>query len=249
MAKTKLTTPVEGFTGVGPGGVVFDDGVGYTDDPAVINYCRDAGYGVGSSKAIDPNEVVQPPIDARDVAGPTAVGTPLRDAAVDPQPEDFLPPVNAGTADPHGPLVVAPGLHGVPPAPIIPGPVTPDLAAQVSRENEAAKAALIERKPADVVTPPAEGQGGDLALSDVSSAAVGAAAAAEGATVSDAAEHPDVLERVEVNTEPVTPGPVERPKDSANKPEWVDYAVAQGMARDDAEAMTKAELIQAYPAS
>ncbi|RBY94086.1 hypothetical protein DQ244_01620 [Blastococcus sp. TBT05-19] len=35
------------------------------------------------------------------------VGAPLRDAAVDPQPGDFLPPTNAGAADPHGPAVLA----------------------------------------------------------------------------------------------------------------------------------------------
>jgi hypothetical protein len=34
-------------------------------------------------------------------------GTPIRDAAVDPRPGDHHPPVNAGLADPHGPLVVS----------------------------------------------------------------------------------------------------------------------------------------------
>jgi hypothetical protein len=33
------------------------------------------------------------------------IGTPLRDASVDPNPDGFLVPVNAGLADPHGPLV------------------------------------------------------------------------------------------------------------------------------------------------
>lgn len=41
----------------------------------------------------------------------TRIGTPLRDAAVDPRPEDLLPPINAGVpgplGDPHGPHVVA----------------------------------------------------------------------------------------------------------------------------------------------
>lgn len=36
------------------------------------------------------------------------VGSPLRDAAVDPMPGDASVPTNAGRADPHGPLVVAP---------------------------------------------------------------------------------------------------------------------------------------------
>lgn len=38
------------------------------------------------------------------------------------------------------------------------------------------------------------------------------------------------------------PGEVERPADSAKKPAWVDYAVAQGMDADAAEAMTVKEL-------
>lgn len=36
------------------------------------------------------------------------IGTPLRDAAVDPRPGDASVPTNAGQADPHGPLVVSP---------------------------------------------------------------------------------------------------------------------------------------------
>jgi hypothetical protein len=35
------------------------------------------------------------------------VGTPLRDAAVDPRPGDFVSPINAGQHDPHGAEVVA----------------------------------------------------------------------------------------------------------------------------------------------
>lgn len=47
---------------------------------------------------------------------PTMIGTPLRDAAVDPRPEDYLAPTNAGEpgplGDPHGPHVVAPEIPG-----------------------------------------------------------------------------------------------------------------------------------------
>ncbi|MCK0516973.1 hypothetical protein [Williamsia sp. DF01-3] len=39
--------------------------------------------------------------------GEIQIGARIRDAAVDPQPEDFLAPVNAGKADPHGPDVRA----------------------------------------------------------------------------------------------------------------------------------------------
>jgi len=36
---------------------------------------------------------------------PVQIGSKLRDASRDPLPGDFLVPVNAGEADPHGPLV------------------------------------------------------------------------------------------------------------------------------------------------
>lgn len=45
---------------------------------------------------------------------PIKLGSPLRDAAVDPQPGDHLAPANAGAegqlGNPHGPSVVNPGL-------------------------------------------------------------------------------------------------------------------------------------------
>lgn len=49
-------------------------------------------------------------VDSRELA-PALVGTRLRDAAVNPEPGDFLEPTNAGEADPHGPEVVNPELH------------------------------------------------------------------------------------------------------------------------------------------
>jgi hypothetical protein len=39
--------------------------------------------------------------------GTIRLGTPIRDAAVDPRPGDYLAPVNAGKANPHGPAVVS----------------------------------------------------------------------------------------------------------------------------------------------
>lgn len=39
----RITAPAP-FTGAGVGGVEFVDGVAESDDPAVIAYCRDAGY-------------------------------------------------------------------------------------------------------------------------------------------------------------------------------------------------------------
>lgn len=86
-----------------------------------------------------------PPIDARDAAEPIQVGSPLRDAAVDPKPWDFLPPTNAGEADPHGPLVVAPGIHAEGPKGIRPGDVlVHDTDAQGEAETALAQAVLVE---------------------------------------------------------------------------------------------------------
>jgi hypothetical protein len=96
-----------------------------------------------------------PDMDARDAAEPIVVGSPLRDAAVDPKPWDFLPPTNAGEADPHGPLVVAPGIHGVGPKPIRGGEVFVDNPEkQEKAETALAEAVLVEGKPATVNTAP-----------------------------------------------------------------------------------------------
>lgn len=54
-------------------------------------------------------------IDARDIQE-VRIGAPLRDAAVDPRPGDYLAPVNAGkpgpAGDPHGPNVVSVEITG-----------------------------------------------------------------------------------------------------------------------------------------
>ena len=105
----RITTPVPGYSGPGPAGVMFQDGVGHSDNEAVIDYCRSAGYGIDA----DPPERDTPQVpDPREVTGPVQLGAPARDAAVDPSPADFRPPVNAGEANPHGPAVYAPGLPG-----------------------------------------------------------------------------------------------------------------------------------------
>lgn len=89
-------------------------------------------------------------MDARDASEPIPVGTPLRDAAVDPKPWDFLPPTNAGEADPHGPLVVAPGIHGVGPKPIRGGEVFVDNPEkQEKAETALAEAVLVEGESAN----------------------------------------------------------------------------------------------------
>ncbi|MFC8584221.1 hypothetical protein ACFUGD_06650 [Streptomyces sp. NPDC057217] len=51
-----LTSPVKGYTGAGPGGVVFTDGHAETDNPAVIAYARRQGYGVTEDEQDDAGE-------------------------------------------------------------------------------------------------------------------------------------------------------------------------------------------------
>lgn len=141
-------------------GVIFKKGIGETDDQAALAYFARAGYGIGAPPDAPAPE---PVIDARSpLAGEVLVGTPLRDAAVDPLPTDFLPPTNAGEADPHGPLVVAPGIHAVGPKPIRPGEVfVDDIPAQNAAETALAQAVLVEGQPVAAVEPIAEGRPGD----------------------------------------------------------------------------------------
>lgn len=144
----KIIAPNPEYNGT-VGDVQFKDGQADTDDPAVLSYCRSAGYEVGGETTASLDDPA--PADPRAV-GDGLIGTPLRDAAVDPKPEDFLPPVNAGAANPHGPDVVAPEIHASPgPTPIVPGPVHDDPAAQAARESSAAELALIEQLPAQEV--------------------------------------------------------------------------------------------------
>jgi len=119
----RITTPVPGYSGPGPAGVMFQDGEGHSKDPAVLDYCRSAGYGIDD----EPPARKQPQVpDPREVTGPVHVGAPARDAAVDPRPGDFRPPVNAGDANPHGPEVYAPGLPGGGHQPLAPAQVKHD---------------------------------------------------------------------------------------------------------------------------
>lgn len=166
----RIESPNRTYTGPGPNGVHFQDGIAETDDPAVISYCQGAGYKVNGTTYVD-----EPPaartVDVPDprFVQPVAAPAPLRDAAVDPRPGD-VPPSNAGLANPHGPLVVAPGI-GAPPV---------------------------------VENPDGDG----------------------------------LVAATEVRQEP--------PAKSASKATWVDYATAQGMPREDAEAATRDELAERY---
>ena len=87
-------------------------------------------------------------------------GTPLRDAAVDPLPTDYLPPLNAGKegeeGNPHGPNVIAPEIHASQGTrPVRPGVVSDDPATQSTEEL----AHLAKWHPTAEATEPGEDPG------------------------------------------------------------------------------------------
>lgn len=159
-----------GSTDFGSVTLTFKDGVAEYDgelSEGLTHYLTSAGYGIGHAAA--EREAAPEPADPRDIDSPTVVGGDLRDAAVDPHPEDYLPPINAGQANPHGPEVVAPGIHAVGPKPIHPGPVgksgdtsTPDTDAspnvvkdtdaQAVNETALAQSVLIDQTPVPEAT-------------------------------------------------------------------------------------------------
>lgn len=173
----KISSPDKTYTGESRYGetvLQFEDGVADFDGDlphGVRAYLQGAGYGFGSKKPAEPEETPAP-ADPRDTTR-QIVGTELRDAAVDPQPEDFLAPTNAGKegpeGNPHGPNVVSPQIHGSVGQPVVPGPVgtyeehdvkdddgnvtgkigvvTSDTDAQEERETEFAQRALVGNEP------------------------------------------------------------------------------------------------------
>ena len=199
----KITSPVEGYTAKDQyGDVVLDfrDGVAEFDGDLPVGirqYLAGAGYGLGSSKPKQPEPVEVP--DPRDIEDGTP-GTRLRDAAVDPQPEDFLAPVNAGEGNPHGPEVVSPEIHASGPAGIVPGNVfVEDPAKQEKREKEYAEARLIDQQPAaeavkDAV--PDIDDNGPLGLSDPGSVQQGVEAAKDNSSAADLAASGDEAPKV-----------------------------------------------------
>jgi hypothetical protein len=54
--RMRITAPVEGYSGDGPGGLVFVEGLAETDDLAVIGYCQGAGYDVEPVEEDEPTE-------------------------------------------------------------------------------------------------------------------------------------------------------------------------------------------------
>jgi hypothetical protein len=162
---------VNGETYIGPVTLQFVEGVAKYDGDlpeGALIYMRSHGYGI-DAKAPEVADQTPDVPDPRDLVT-TLVGTDLRDAAVDPRPEDFLPPVNAGEENPHGPKVVAPGIHAASTAkPIHPGPVgasgdlsTPDsdkspnvikdTDVQAANESALAEAVLVDQTPVPEAT-------------------------------------------------------------------------------------------------
>ena len=176
----KVEAPNKDYNGPGPGDAVFEDGVADVSDENALNYYRSAGYKV-SGKVENPIEPAEQ-ADPREVSE-QVVGTRLRDAAVDPRPEDFLAPVNAGDANPHGPEVVSPEIHASGPSGLRPGEVfVEDLVKQEKRESEFAAARLVDNvtaAQANADEVPDVKERGELGLSDPGSAEAGKEAASE----------------------------------------------------------------------
>lgn len=136
---------------------VFEGGVAELEDEpgvAVLAYLKANGYGIDKPAPKDDAELPAPP-DPRD-AEVNQVGTRLRDAAVNPQPGDFLAPINAGKpgpeGNPHGPNVVSPEIHGSVGQAIAPGPVSTDPEVQEAKEAELAQRTRIDSEPVPEVT-------------------------------------------------------------------------------------------------
>lgn len=227
--------PNTAFNGV-VAGVAFVDGKATADrqaDAGAIAYFTRKGYGVGEKPAA-PEAVPEPAVSAIEAAAVKSVGGRLRDAAVDPHPDDFLPPVNAGKADPHGPHVVAPEIHHDGPAGLRPGVVAVDNPKRQSRKESAvAKAVLIDQRDKGealgVFGP--QSDTGELGLSDPGSADAGRDSAA-------------IEERLASRPDVIVAGDI--PARNASKADWAAFAVSQGMDPAEAEDAQRKDLIDQY---
>lgn len=173
MAEVKA--PNSAYNGTGPGGAAFVDGVALVEDESALNYYRSAGYAVDGEVQAHAQAGQPEPPDPREVG--EVVGSRLRDAAVDPEPGDYLPPTNAGTDNPHGSSVVSPEIHASGPKGIRPGEVhADDLDRQAARETAFAEARLVEQAAAAEAVAgevPDVDDRGELNLSDPGSADAG----------------------------------------------------------------------------
>lgn len=238
MAKIKVYAPNgeyttdklgSGFAAIG--GVEFKDGVGEVDEgnTAVLAYFRRKGYGIGKP-ARKPDQAESP--DPREVSNLRS-GTPLRDAAVDPKPGDFLPPTNAGEANPHGPLVVAPQIHAAEqgPKPIVAGAVPADPADQEAKETAAVKQAA-SGEPVDPTTGVPAGE----VLTNTVDAADPDAGGPPPKDLDDGSTDEPAAADLGDEAEP--------PAKSAKKADWEAYAATQGY--DPDEGLTKDEMVDRY---
>ena len=112
----KINAPTKDYTATDRYGetvLEFKNGIAEVDElPAgVRQYLIGAGYGIDAEAEVPET---QAPADPREQTL-EQIGTPLRDAAVDPKLTDFLAPTNAGKpgeeGNPHGPNVVSPEIH------------------------------------------------------------------------------------------------------------------------------------------
>lgn len=246
--KVSVEAPNAEFAGL-VGGVQFDKGKASfdpADHPAALPYFQSAGYIVDGKRLNDPPGYYAPAVTPVEPAPGTRAnpdgivrGETSKDAAVvaraaGPMSDAFMPPTNAGRADPHGPLVVSPGLHAVPPAPIRPGEVAIDDAArQEAEETVLAERVLVQREPATIIASD-EPPGGPLGLSDPGSVAAGIREAEASGVPSQA----ELAERAARANEP--------PTKAAKIADWRDFAVAQGMAPEEAATLTKDQLLERY---
>lgn len=101
MSLHRIVSPLSEDAKVGNPPVYLIGGVGFTDRPGVIEYCLSAGYHVEPAESVP--SVYSAAVEAYSKT-PAArrIGTPLRDAAVDPRPGDYLAPTNAGKPGPQG---------------------------------------------------------------------------------------------------------------------------------------------------
>lgn len=198
MATVKVHAPNPAFKGE-VAGVAFSKGVAEVDPKehaAAIGYFRRRGYGIGKAKAEQPSQP-QRPVDAREAARQT-VGTPLRDAAVDPKKGDFLAPINAGKEDPHGPAVVSPEIHHPGPKGIKPGDVHVGEPAEQERDERAlAQAVLIERQPHPAAVADASDEAASMPSRSASQKAWADWAVSQGADAAEAeaATRKELIER------------------------------------------------------
>lgn len=255
MGELTVRTPVRDYTGE-IAGIAFADGEASFDPkehPGALGYFVSAGYEVQGydTSPEPPGRFEARPTPSAAAPGtpdnPTGIvgGVPPKDAAVEkdaggPWSDAFLPPTNAGEADPHGPLVVSPGLHAVPPAPIRPGEVhVDDLPRQEAAETKLASEVLSEGRLVGDVVPTFEGPpAGPLGLSDPGSVDMGVREAERLRDEGLAKSAEQLADERDARGS--------TPARSARVADWRDFAVAQGMTREDADAATKDELVERY---